>query len=416
MVPLRHQFNSVGVLKVVSTRPRAFDEPDIQALQMVVHFMATAINQVVALGAKQALLAEHSRTIVAFRESEARFRNAFDHAAIGMALMAVDGCWMKANQVLCRILGYDEEELRKLIFQTRVHPEDVAGYLAEADRLRAGEKGNFQMELRYLHKNGATLWILLSVSMLRDAMGDPLHLIAQIQDITEKKHAEEQVKISLREKDFLLKEIHHRVKNNLQVISSLLSLQSGYIRDGEILELFRESQNRVRSMALIHEKLYQSQDLGQIDFGEYVLNLVSMLFHSYRTHSGSVKLETRIDPVFLNIDTAIPVGLLINELVSNSLKYAFPAGRSGTIFIELRAEANQQFTLCFRDDGIGVPEEFDLDKTGTLGLRLVKILTSQIGGELAFHRNGGTQFVITFREQKDKDKQQSHGEPTSSGS
>lgn len=408
VVPLRHQYNSIGALRVVSSRPGAFEDADIQTLQLVAHFMSAAINQAVAFGAKQALLAEHTRTIVALRESEERFRSAFDYAAIGMALVATNGKWMKVNRSLCEIVGYPEKEFRSLYFHSLTHPEDVEEHQARVRSLLAGKTGAFQMEERYLHKSGSVVWVFLSVSLLRDGKGNPLYFIAQIQNITERKRADEQVKTSLREKEVLLKEIHHRVKNNLQVISSLLRLQSGYVKDENAKELFRESQNRVRSMALIHQKLYQSQDLARIDFNEYLLSLLAMLFRSYGTHSGTVNLETHVDPVFLDIDTAIPVGLLVNELVSNSLKYAFPENRAGAIRIDFHSAGNGEFVLALRDDGVGLPGEFDLDKVPTLGLRLVKILTSQLGGTLTFHRNGGTEFTVTFREQKDRERKSSH--------
>ena len=407
VVPLRHQYNSIGALRVLSSRAGAFDDADIQTLQLVAHFMSAAINQAVAFGAKQALLAEHTRTIVALRESEERFRSAFDYAAIGMALVATGGQWMKVNRTLCEIAGYSEVEFRSLFFHSLTHPEDVETHQIQVRSLLAGEIGAFQLEERYLHKSGSILWVFLSASLLRDGKGNPLYFVVQIQNVTARKRADEQIKDSLREKDVMLKEIHHRVKNNLQVISSMLRLQSGYIKEENAKELFRESQNRVRSMALIHQKLYQSQDLARIDFHEYLLSLLAMLFRSYGTHSGGVELETHVDPIFLNIDVAIPVGLLVNELVSNSLKYAFPDNRPGKISLDFRTGMNAEFVLKFRDDGVGLPREFDLDKVPTLGLRLVKILTSQLGGTLTFHRNGGTEFTITFREQKDR--KSSHG-------
>ncbi|MBM3836967.1 MAG: PAS domain S-box protein [Verrucomicrobia bacterium] len=408
VVPLRHQYNSIGALKVISSRPGAFDDADIQTLQLVAHFMSAAINQAVAFGSKRALLAEHTRTIVALRESEERFRSAFDYAAIGMALVATNGKWMKVNRSLGEIVGYAEGDFRSLYFHSLTHPEDVANHQARMRSLLAGETGAFQMEARFIHRSGSVVWVFLSVSLLRDGKGKPLYFIAQIQNITERKRADEQVKSSLREKEVLLKEIHHRVKNNLQVISSLLRLQSGYVKDEAAKELFRESQNRVRFMALIHQKFYQSQDLARIDFNEYLLSLLAMLFRSYGALSGTVTLETHVDPIFLDIDTAIPVGLLVNELVSNSLKYAFPENRCGIIRIDFRAVGDEAFVLTLRDDGVGLPGEFDLDKVPTLGLRLVKILTSQLGGTLTFHRNGGTEFTVTFREPKDKEGKSSH--------
>lgn len=397
-VPLPHQFYSIGVLTVASKRPAAFGEGDIETLQMLAYVMAGAINQAVVHDAKRALLAEHTKTILALRESEGRFRNAFDCAPIGMALVGLDGAWIKLNRTLCDIFGRLEHELRALRFEAMIHPEDVADQQELVRKLLSGELNTGQAEIRCFHRTGSLVWILLSASVLRDGQANPLYWIAQIQDITERKRAEVQIRNSLREKEVLLKELHHRVKNNLQVISSLLNLQSGYTTDRKTNELFRESQNRVRSMALIHEKLYQSQDLGRVNLEEYVVSLVSMLFRFYGINPATVTLQLRIDPVTLNLDTAIPVGLLIHELVSNSLKYAFPEGRSGKIQIEFKAGEGSQFALHFCDDGIGLPPEFDIDKAPSLGLRLVKILTHQLGGELSFGKGSGTEFTIRFQE------------------
>jgi len=405
VVPLRHQYNSIGALRVLSSHPGAFDDADVQTLQVVANFMSAAINQTVAFGAKQALLAEHTRTIVALRESEERFRSAFDHAAIGMALVAPSGKWVKVNRSLCAITGFSESEFRTLYFHSLTHPEDLDAHQFQVGQLLSDEIGAFQLEERYFHKSGSVAWVFLSVSLLRDGKRKPLYFIAQIQDITERKQADEQIKRSLKEKEVLLKEIHHRVKNNLQVISSLLRLQSGYAQGEERTQAYLlESQNRVRLMALIHEKLYHSQDLARIDFNDYLLSLVAMLFRSYGTHSSAVSWEIHVDRVFLNIDAAIPVGLLVNEFVSNSLKYAFPGNRPGKIHVDFRTAPNDEYLLACRDDGVGLPGDFDLDKVSTLGLRLVKILTSQLGGELTFRRNGGTEFEITFKAQRERER------------
>jgi PAS domain S-box-containing protein len=395
-VPLPHQFYSIGVLSIVSRSVNAFGQPDIEALQMLAYSMAGAINQAVVHGAKEALLAEHTRTIVALRESEQRFRNAFDCAPIGMALVGIDGSWIKVNLTLCDIVGRAEHEFRSLTFHGLTHPEDTLNHREQVRKLLAGEISTCQAEMRWSHKSGSVVWILLSASLLRDGQGHPLYLIAQILDITERKRSEAQIRNSLREKEVLLKEVHHRVKNNLQVISSLLNLQSGYTTDRKTTELFGESQNRVRSMALIHEKLYQSEDLGRINLEEYVVSLVSMLFRFYGTDPSKVKLQISIDRVTLNLDTAIPVGLLVHELVSNSLKYAFPDGRPGTISINFRGTDESRYVLRFNDDGVGLPTHFDIDKAPSLGLRLVKILTNQLGGELLFDRSAGTEFAIAF--------------------
>lgn len=198
------------------------------------------------------------------------------------------------------------------------------------------------------------------------------------------------------EKEFLIKEIHHRVKNNLQVVSSLLYLQAEQITDPHVRAILQDSQNRVKSMALIHEKLYQAKDQVRVDVAEYIRNLTSYLFRSYTEQAGGVRLVVRADDIHLGIDTAMPCGLIINELFSNALKHAFPAGRSGEINVELRRDDDGAYTLSVRDNGVGLPHEIDLYKTTSLGLQLVHTLVHQIDGRLELHRNGGTEFCIRF--------------------
>jgi PAS domain S-box-containing protein len=203
------------------------------------------------------------------------------------------------------------------------------------------------------------------------------------------------IESSLKEKEVLLKEIHHRVKNNLQIISSLLNLQSGYIKDKESIELFKESQNRVRSMALIHEKLYQSKDMSQIDFSGYVSELVSNLFSSYSLNSAFITLHQDIHNIMLEIDLAINLGLIINELVSNAFKHAFRKGCKGNLYISLKKD-KQKFELIIQDDGIGFSPNIDFRKTESLGLQLIITLVDQIGGEIFLNSDKGTKFVINF--------------------
>lgn len=228
-------------------------------------------------------------------------------------------------------------------------------------------------------------------------------LYQQLQnELAERKKAEAQLKISLREKESLLKEIHHRVKNNLQVISSVLRLQSDYVKDAQVLELFKDSQNRIRSMALIHEKLYQSSDLSRINLSEYLTELTGHLMRSYTSGAVPIRLKITSGDVWLNIDTAIPCGLIINELVSNSLKHAFPRPQeTNEIEIEIQQTDAEQFTLTVRDNGIGFPETLDFRNTESLGLELVCIFTEQLGGRIELDRSNGTAFTLTFSEMSD---------------
>jgi PAS domain S-box-containing protein len=219
-------------------------------------------------------------------------------------------------------------------------------------------------------------------------------ILAIVRDITERKKAEE-----ARKNELLLKEIHHRVKNNLQVISSLLYLQSKKVEDEEIVEMFKESQDRVKSMAMAHEKLYMSDEMGKIDIKDYIRDITASLFQSYELYSNSAKLSLDIDKVLLDIDTAIPCGLIINELVTNSLKHAFPDGNNGRIFIEFHME-NNKYKLVVGDNGKGLPENLDIRNTETLGLKLITTLVNQIDGIIDLNRIGGTIFSITFEGEK----------------
>ena len=222
-------------------------------------------------------------------------------------------------------------------------------------------------------------------------------------EITERKRAEEQARTSLKEKEVLLKEIHHRVKNNLQVISSLLSLQSSYIENRQVLSVLDDSQHRVRSMALIHEKLYQSANLAQIDFGDYIRDLAGYLFRAQGGHTRNIGLNIQTDDVHLIIDMAVPCGLILNELISNSLKHAFPTGHSGDIVVTCRAEEGDQIILTVGDNGVGLPAGLDLQNTGTLGLELVRTLTEQLGGTLQLDRTQGIEYRLAFSTHHIKD-------------
>lgn len=209
-------------------------------------------------------------------------------------------------------------------------------------------------------------------------------------------HKERELEAALAEKEVLLKEIHHRVKNNLQIISSLLSLQSSRLHDPFALTQFQDSQDRIRSMALIHESLYRSRGLARIEFGSYLRDLTGHLLLSYRAQPNSISLTATAPEVYLDIDLAIPCGLLVNELVSNALKHAFPDGRSGEIRVEIRDDDNEHYRLIVQDNGIGFPDGVDFRKTGSLGLQLVNSLTRQLGGRIELGVGAGTTFMIRF--------------------
>ncbi len=208
------------------------------------------------------------------------------------------------------------------------------------------------------------------------------------------------IEASLREKDTLLKEVYHRVKNNLQIVSSLLSMQSDGIEEVETRLLFEDSRNRVRSMALVHEKLYQSTDLGRINFGEYLDNLSHTLLRSYSNRGGQIALQLETETVQLDLDLAVPCGLIVNELITNSLKYAFPKSRSGIITVGLKKCADGQLCLSVSDDGVGIPANFEVDEAQSIGMQLVTGLTQQLEGRYELKRGNGTRWDIYFRSGK----------------
>jgi PAS domain S-box-containing protein len=219
-----------------------------------------------------------------------------------------------------------------------------------------------------------------------------------------RKQAEKQIKDSLREKEALLQEIHHRVKNNLQIISSLLNLQSGQAKDRDFARLVKDSQSRIRSMALVHDKLYGSRDFSSINFSDYVRSLVVHIFQFHRVNPALIRLDLNLQDVFLNIQTAIPCGLILNELITNSLKHAFPSGRAGIITVELSRIEDQSYQLLVQDNGVGMPRDLDIEKGPSIGWQIVTLLAGQLEASLDVSGDGGTSIRIRFIELKYKAK------------
>jgi two-component sensor histidine kinase len=236
------------------------------------------------------------------------------------------------------------------------------------------------------------------VSFLSPFLLTAARVIESLQNERRRVEAENALRASLQEKEVLLKEIHHRVKNNLQVISSLISLQAQRVEDPAIQDMFLESQHRIRSMALIHDKLYRSPDLARIDFAGYIESLAAHLVHSLQVDPSRVRLVLDIKDVVLDIHSAIPLGLIINELISNALKHAFPWNREGTVRVFLRPAEASRYRLVVSDDGVGFPAGLDLRKAETLGLQIVTMLAEQLDGTVSVNREGGTAFTVEFGE------------------
>jgi len=336
------------------------------------------------------------------QEEEAlhRYRQLVKNLHEGIWVIDKDACTTFVNPHMAEMLGCTVEEMQGKHLFSFMDERGVEIAERNLERRKQGIKEEFDFE--FLRKDGTQIYASIETAPITDDDGNYIGALAAIADLTERKQAEEQIKASLREKEILLQEIHHRVKNNLQIISTLLYLQSGYIKDKEAFEMFNESINRIKSMALIHEKLYQFTDLGKIDVGEYIRELAADLFLSYGVKTDGIKLETHVHEVLLSINTAIPCGLIINELVSNSLRHAFPDAKKGKILIDLSLDSDYMFTLIVGDNGVGFPKDLDFRNTETLGLQLVMTLVKQLKGTIELDRSGGTAFKITFAEQKYK--------------
>ena len=284
---------------------------------------------------------------------------------------------------ICEIVKASEEGGELPVPQEPVESEEE--YLAEYSRIVATKLEEKVLQLEEAIEKGKKL-------------EDELRRINSelTREIEERKSAEERLRASLAEKEVLLREIHHRVKNNLQIISSLLDLQFSKTDDEETLLALRSSQDRINSMALVHEKLYRTSDISRIDFAGYVESLIGHLSGSHMADPEQISFRMEIADVKLPIDKAIPCGLIINELVSNSLKHAFPEGRKGSVAIRLHADDRGVVTLAVADDGVGLPPGMDFRNTDSMGLQLVNMLTSQLHGEISFSGGEGTAFTITF--------------------
>ena len=333
----------------------------------------------------------------ALQESEERFRALFEGAPDAIFLADPgSGKILDANPTASKLMLRPKEEIIGL-HQSQLYPPRMEKYSKESFSNHARQKEEpHSVDIFVLRSDGSETPVEVMAQTVH-IKGKPV-LQGVFRDITERKQAEEKIKASLKEKEVLLREIHHRVKNNMQVIISLLSLQSDNIKDKQSLEMFKESQDRIRSMSLIHEKLYQSEDLANIDFSGYVKDLVNRLFGSYGVNPERIELKIEIEDVSVGLDYAIPCGLIINELVSNSLKYAFPQEGKGEIKIALRSVNEDELELTVSDDGIGIPEDLDFENLESLGLDLVKTLAEHnLDAKIELNRAGGTKFHIQFK-------------------
>lgn len=295
------------------------------------------------------------------------------------------------DPTLKRMLGYEPSEIKNTIedWGRLVHPEDGERVFRAAQDHIEGRSSRYEVAHRMIHKDGTVRWFLARGSVVRDEEGRPIRLAGTDTNITEQKRAEESIRRSLAEKETLLSEVHHRVKNNLQIVSSLLHMQARHLRDERDRLLVRDSQDRIRSMALVHEMLYATAGLEQIDVAAYVRKLAGSLCASYQDVAQQIEVSIHVDDVALSLDTAVHLGLILNELISNSLKHGFPGGTKGRIQVRLERD-DDRLHIEVKDDGVGLPDSAELECTPTLGFQLVKAVTTQLGASVEFETSGGT--------------------------
>jgi len=335
---------------------------------------------------------EHKQSQKIIKESEKKYRQMFeDNTAIKLLIDPEDGSIVNANQAALQFYGYERQKLiqSKIMDINILPPEEVVEEMQNA-KLENRKFFNFQ------HR--------LASGEIRDVevhsgpiISEGKHLLFSIiNDVTERRKAENKISASLKEKETLLHEVHHRVKNNMQVISSLLKLQSDNIEDYQIKEVLKESQSRVYAMSAVHETLHGSENLSEIDLKTYLSKITTAIFQSNSNSSGNVKLKSDVEDSPISINQAYPIGLVVNELISNSLKYAFPDDRKGQITVKMK-KLKKGLKLTVADNGVGIPDELDWKNSSTLGLKLVRTLVeNQLDGSLDMESNNGTKFTIKF--------------------
>ncbi|MFA4823671.1 MAG: histidine kinase dimerization/phosphoacceptor domain -containing protein [Methanoregula sp.] len=341
-------------------------------------------------------LADSERNLFSSRE---QLRLILESSAEGIFGIDRKGCITFINPSGSLILEYKKPlDLIGRNAGELVHPGNPDGSLRDLQdcsffkTLQAGTTQMCDHDL-FRHGDGTTFPVAFcSAPIIRD--GTVEGAVISFEDITDRLNLLDQLKSSLKEKESLLKEIHHRVKNNLQIVISLLNMQSRYITDAKLLDIIQESQSRVRMMASVHERLYRSGDFSHIDMEDYLRFLTTNLFRSYGFPQSQVTSSVNIRGLVLDINTAIPLGLICNELISNSLKYAFPDGRHGEIAVTAESRPIGDIMLTIRDTGIGMPEGIDWQNADSLGLKLVNLFTDQLNGQISMRQDGGTTWEI----------------------
>jgi len=332
---------------------------------------------------------------MALAQQKELFRTVIDSAEDIVFVLNRDYEQVLFNQAALRVLGMTPEEARGKSFQELYSEENWEEARQRFDRVFKGEVVREDVELKFRDKK-----IILNVTEvpLRNEKGEIYALCGIARDVTTRVELEKALELSLKEKEALLREIHHRVKNNMQIISSLLNLQAHHVKNPELTAIIKECQNRIRSMAIVHEHLYKSANLAKINFADYLNRLIVHLYNVHSQSQEKIQLETELQAVELDIGTAIPLGLLASEIISNSFKHAFPGERRGKLRIVLHPISPKSFKLEISDDGVGLPENLNFGQSQTFGMQLMGLLKDQLGAQLELDRSSGTRYIIKIEQ------------------
>jgi PAS domain S-box-containing protein len=339
-------------------------------------------------------ITERKLTENVLKESEEKFHLAFSNANTGMCLVDLNGNLLQVNDKMTEIFGYSRSELERMTVNDIAVTEDAdlsPQFISQAIQKTVDSAA---FEKRYLHKKKHIIYCLVSSSLVRDANGQPLYFISQVQDITSLKQDEEKIKTLLKEKELILKEVHHRLKNNMNTVCGLLTLQAGNIKDHKAISVLEDAANRVRSMMVLYDKLYQSDNVQNISVKYYLPSLVDEIIANF-SNSKSVKIEKKIDDFMLDAKRVQPLSIIINELITNIMKYAFTGRDNGLITISASMK-DEIASFIIKDNGIGIPESVDFKDSTGFGLQLVWMLSQELHGTIKIKRENGTKFILEF--------------------
>lgn len=396
LIPMKIDGEVIGVLQVLSYKKNAFDNNDLQLLESLTGPITAATINASLYHKAQTEIVERARKEKELILIRKNLEEAQRIAHVGSWFYDLSTNSITNSAEINRILGAGAGE-STLPFEEaikHVHDEDRAAALEKLGKALK-ERASYANEDRITRPEGETRFVKIVGEPIFDETGEFTGMQGTMQDITDIKRINEELKKSLGEKELMLKEIHHRVKNNLQIVSSLLRLQSDKVTDSAAVEYLKHSEQRVKSMALIHQQLYKTKDLARINFGDYTKDLCTYLFFSYGVSRSRVDFKIDVKEIFFSIDTALPCGLIINELVTNSIKHGFPGDRRGTVTIGLYKDETGKNHLMIKDDGKG-SDKLDFENTSTLGMELVRTLTDQLEGEISVNTDNGTEINISF--------------------